>query len=52
MTAIMTELLQSNECLIARGVIHEFGMAGAVKVPGLVKSVGAVVGSVDAGEWR
>src|SRR5262245_10408675 len=52
MTAIMTELIQSNECLIACGAIHEFGMAGAVKVPGLVKSGGAVVGSVDAGEWR
>jgi hypothetical protein len=35
-----------------REAIHEFGMAGAVKFLGLVKSPGLVVGSVDAGERR
>ena len=48
----VTELLQSNVSSVTRGAVHEFGMAGAVKFPGLVKSPGLVVGSVDPGQRR
>src|SRR6202048_3198528 len=48
----MTEFLQSNVSSVTRGAVHEFGMAGAVKFPGLVKSPGLVVGSVDPGQRR
>src|ERR1700738_3362130 len=48
----MTEFLQKNVSSVTRGVVHEFGMAGAVKFPGLVKSPGMVVGSVDPGQRR
>src|SRR5712692_1861400 len=46
----VTELLRSNVSSVTRGAIHEFGMAGAVKVLGLVKSARVVVVSVDARE--
>src|ERR1700730_3777223 len=48
----VTELLRSNVSSVTRGARHEFGMAGAVKFPGLVESLGLVVGSVDPGERR
>src|SRR3984893_15827259 len=48
----MTELIQSNVSSVTRGAVHEFGMAGAVKFPGLVKATGLVVGSVDHGQRR
>src|SRR5882762_9498160 len=48
----VTELLQSNVSSVKCGAVHEFGMAGAVKFPGLVKSPGLVVGSVDHGQRR
>jgi hypothetical protein len=48
----MTELLQSSVSSIARGVIHEFEIAGAVKFACMVKPAGVVVGHVDAGEQR
>src|SRR5450631_2778886 len=48
----MTELLQSNVSSVTPGAVHELGMAGAVKFPGLVKSAGLVVGSVDPGQRR
>src|SRR5262245_3324696 len=46
----VTELLRSNVSSVTRGAIHEFGMAGAVEVLGLVKSAGVVVVAVDARE--
>jgi hypothetical protein len=46
----VTELLRSNVSSVTRGAIHEFGMAGAVKVLGLVKSARVVVVSADARE--
>src|SRR6266851_8353813 len=46
----MTELMQSGVSLVTRGAVHEFGMAGAVKFPSLVKSRGLMVGSVDHGQ--
>src|ERR1700704_5902667 len=52
----VTELLQSNVSSVTGGVVHEFGMAGAVKFavsfPGLVKSPGLVVESVNPGQRR
>ena len=48
----VTELLHSNVSSVTRGASDEFGMAGAVKFPGLVKSPGLVVGSADAGQRR
>src|SRR3984893_8961648 len=48
----VTELLQASVGSVTRGAVHECGMAGAVKVPGLVKSPGLVVGSVDPGQRR
>src|SRR5882724_1392888 len=48
----VTEILQSNVSSVTRGAVHEFGMAGAGKFPGLVKSSGLVVGSVDRGQRR
>src|ERR1700694_6058440 len=48
----VTELLQSSVSSVTRGAAHESGMAGAVKFPGLVKSPGLVVGSVDPGQRR
>src|SRR5580704_16380075 len=48
----MTELLQVNVSSVIRGVIHEFGMAGAVNFHHLVKPADLVVGSVDPGQHR
>src|SRR5882672_2302622 len=48
----VTELLRSNVSSVTCGAVHEFGMAGAVKFPGVVKSAGLVVGSVDPGQRR
>src|SRR6202171_3351666 len=48
----MTELLQSDVSSVTCGAVHEFGMAGAVKFPGLVESPGLVVESVDRGQRR
>src|SRR5438309_8910320 len=49
---IMTGLLQSNVSSVKCGAVHEFGMAGAVKFPGLVKSPGLVVEPADPGQRR
>src|SRR5580692_10763780 len=46
----MTELLYSNVSSVTCGAAHEFGMAGAVRFPGLVKSPSLVVESADAGQ--
>src|SRR5215475_8109141 len=46
----VTELLRSNVSSVTRGAIHEFAMAGAVEVLGLVKSARLVVVAVDARE--
>jgi hypothetical protein len=48
---VVTESLQLNVSSITCRVNHEFGMAGAVKFPGLVKSLGLVVVPVTAREW-
>src|SRR5271163_1372117 len=37
---------------VTGGATHGFGRAGAVKVSGLVKSIGPVVGSVDPRQRR
>src|SRR4030088_1506027 len=48
----MTDLLHSNISSITRGAVHDFGMAGAIDFPGLVKSPGLVVESADCSQRR
>src|SRR6266566_9391852 len=48
----MTLLLQSGVSAVTCGAVHESGMAGAVKFPGLVESAGLVVGCVDPCQRR
>src|SRR5262249_58134361 len=40
----VTELLRSNVSSVTRGAIHEFAMAGAGEVPGVVETAVEVVG--------
>src|SRR5690348_1521638 len=47
----VTELLHGSVSSVARGELHEFGVAGALAFFGLVKRGGVVVGHFDACEW-